>query len=115
METYLLALILGLLALIIRHIIKGSLEGFATKGQASSSGSGDIAVMTHHNTAGVKHTDELIKTAKEKIKSLISNVSKSIDTMSKQVEANISNIAKNTENDMKMAAAVKEDKDKKKK
>ena len=38
METYLLALILGLLALIIRHTIKGCLEGFASNKQSTTSG-----------------------------------------------------------------------------
>jgi len=113
METYFVVLILGLLTLIIRYTIKGSLEGFDSKGQDTSSG-GSSAVMTHQNTAGIKHINELMKTAKDKINSLISNVSKSIDTMSKKVEENTTNITKNTNNDKKMAAAVKENKKKKK-
>ena len=117
METYLLALILGLLALIIRHTIKGCLEGFASNKQSTTSGdtsdSGNSAIMTHQNTAGIKHTDSLIQTAKDKIKSAIANVSKSIDAMSKKVEKNTTNIATNTENDKKMKAAVTPPKKKK--
>jgi len=117
METYLLALILGLLALIIRYAIKGCLEGFASNKQSTASGdasdSGNLAIITHQNTAGIKHTDNLIQTAKDKIKSAIANVSKSIDAMSKKVEKNTTNIAKNTDNDKKMAAAVTPPKKKK--
>ena len=118
METYLLALILGLLALIIRHTIKGCLEGFASNKQSTASGdtsgSGDeVAIITHQNTAGIKHTDSLIQTAKDKIKSAIANVSKSIDAMAKKVEKNITDIATNTENDKKMKAAVTPPKKKK--
>ena len=111
METYVVALILGFLALIIRHAIKESLEGFTS----NTSSGGSAAVITHQNTAGIKHTDDLIKSAKERIKTLISNVSKSIEGMKKNVEKNTANIAKNAQNNMKMVAAVQADKKKKKK
>ena len=42
-------------------------------------------------------------------------MSKSIDTMQKDVKKNTVDIAKNAENNMKMVAAVKDDKKKKKK
>ena len=114
METYLLALILGFLALIIRYSIKGSLEGFSSADQKNSgSGTETPAIMTHQNTAGIKHTDDLIKSTEAKIKTLISNVSKSIDKMKKNVDKNTATIAKNKSNDKKMAAAVKHDKKKK--
>ena len=113
MEIYLCVLILGFLALIIRHLIKESLEGFSSN--ANTGGGGSAAVITHQNSAGVKHTAGLMKSAKERVKSLISNVSKSIDTMKKDVKKNTVDIAKNAENNMKMVAAVKDDKKKKKK
>ncbi len=43
METYVVALILGFLALIIRHAIKESLEGFTS----NTSSGGSAAVITH--------------------------------------------------------------------
>ena len=108
METYVVALILGFLALIIRHAIRESLEGF-------TSNDSSVAVITHQNAAGIKHTDGLITNAKERIKTLIDNVSKSIEGMKKDVEKNTANIAKNSQNNKRMVAAVKVNKNKKKK